>query len=89
MSAQSATEANLMKRFRDRLTYADTSKPRTAAYVRKWIASPKIEGAAEAHRFVNRVARKQRFMRIQYQHRSCAGWGTATVWKKTKWLNTI
>ena len=82
MSAQSAAKANLMKRFRDRLTYADASKPKTAAYVRKWIASPKIEGAAEAHRFVNRVARRQMFMRIQHRHRSCAGWGTATVWRK-------
>ena len=82
MSKESAAKANLMKRFRDRLTYASNDKPKTAACVRKWIVSPKIEGAAEAHRFVNRVARRQRFMWIRHRHRSCAGWGTATVWRK-------
>lgn len=55
-----------MPRFIERLTYLDTKPPITAAQARQIRL---YDGANEQHRFVNRTARRQHFLRVQHRKR--------------------
>ena len=71
------------ERFHDRLSYASTALPTTPAQARR-IARPSTgHSASEAHRFVARIARRQRLMWIQRKRfRADCRPGRGVVWRK-------
>lgn len=70
-------------RFRDRLSFASTSAPTTPAQARRLNRPEAGEGAGQAHRFVARVARRQRAMRVQrVRFRADCRPGRGVVWRR-------